>query len=74
MSDGLDIWKVYRSPRDCPGQFVARRYMRRAGHLAMTADRITAPSLAELRRRLPAGLMQIPSGETERRDVLEVWI
>lgn len=75
MSDALTGWTIYRSPRDYPGQFVARRWIvPTGGDLMATNEMFTADTLNELRQLLPLGLVNIGRMPGDEPQIVEVWI
>lgn len=71
----LEMWTVYWSPLDYPGQFVARKCLiGGAPELQMTNDMYTAATLEELRDLLPPGLVLMPRDESDDPVIVETWI
>jgi hypothetical protein len=66
----LDIWIVYDSPSDFPGQFVARRFEVNKP----TADVLTAGTLEALRALLPPGLIRLERTQHDQPHIAEVWV
>lgn len=66
----LDVWIVYDSPSDYPGQFVARRFQ--VNH--PTGDLLTAPTLEALRALLPKGLVRLERTQHDQPHIVEVWV
>jgi len=68
----LDLWTIYRNPRDYPNQYVARRFELDKP----TADVLVAPSLARI--RMLVGLEGvdacIPRAPADDPCIVEVWI
>ena len=72
--DALEMWVVYWSPRDYPELFVARKWRILPHELPMpSTDMFTSTSLAELRKLLPFGLINIGRMEGDEPQILEVW-
>ena len=70
---GLDMWVVYSSPEDYPGQFVVRKWRAVGGDLIATGEVNTAATLQEVRRFIPGGLYQQPRHENDIPCIVEVW-
>jgi hypothetical protein len=70
----LEIWTVYRNPKDYPGQFVARKCFATAPKPTVTTDMFVADSLDEIHALLPRGLMRIPRYEADDPAIVEVWL
>lgn len=66
----LPIWTVYDSPRDLPGQFVARLFILDRA----TAKVIKAPTLEALRKLLPPGLTCLPRNPQDDPVIVETWL
>ena len=66
----LDVWIVYDSPSDFPGSFVARRFE----FNKPTEDVRTAPTLAELHRLLPSGLVRLERNPHDQPHIVEVGV
>lgn len=65
-----DVWTVYKSPKDYPGKFVARRW----DGLKPTDDVIVADSLAEVREKLPLGLICLDRNLLDDAAIVETWL
>jgi hypothetical protein len=70
----MEMFTVYRSPADYPGQFVVRRWLIGPG----TVTPIHPPfavenSLAAAREKIPEGLYRMPRCEKDDPVVEEVW-
>jgi hypothetical protein len=71
----LAMWAVYASPRDYPGQFVARKFLiTRALGPAVTDDMFVAESLDEVRALLPTGLYCLPRQKHDDPVIVETWL
>jgi hypothetical protein len=66
----LDIWIIYESPSDYPGQFVARRFQMNEP----TADVLTAVTLDDVRALLPPGLVRLERTQHDQPHIVEVWV
>ena len=73
-NDRLNIWTVYDHPRDQPDVFVARRFEIGHEHAGPTGDVLTAPTLEELREKLPAGLVCITRQDGDDPAIVESWL
>jgi len=70
----LVMWTIYDSPKDFPGQFVARRFDIFAGNAVATAEVRTAPTIEMLRRDFrKMGLFQQPRHAGDDPVIVEVW-
>lgn len=69
----LEQWVIYDHPRDYPQGFIARRWEITASCLQATGDSIRAPTLAEVRNRLPRGMCRIPRFAKPDPCIVEVW-
>lgn len=77
MTDGfLVIWTVYENPTDFPGEFVARpHFVGRGGGKPVAAPHaIRAKTLAELRAKLPPGLILFPRDKSDPPQIVESWM
>lgn len=70
----LSIWTVYRRPTDFPFHYVARRWDVRDGQERATDVVLLAPTLEELRGKLPPMLTMIPRQPGDDPVVVEVWL
>lgn len=66
----MNIWTVYASPLDYPGQFVARRWI----FHEPTGDLLVADTLEELRAMLPAGLERFERFDGDDPVIVECWL
>jgi hypothetical protein len=73
MTEALDIWTIYRYPRDYPDKYVARR-CEVTTDITHTNDMFVADSLDEVRALLPAGLHRIERDLQDDPVIVEVWI
>jgi hypothetical protein len=69
----LDIWTIYRYPRDYPDKYVARR-AEITNDITHTRDMFVADSLEEIRALLPKGLHRIERYPLDDPVIVEVWI
>lgn len=67
----LEIWTVYRHPRDYPDKYVARKGFVPGG---ATNDMFVADSLDEIHALLPRGLVRIPRYEADDPAIVESWL
>lgn len=78
MSGTLKLWTVTHRPSDLPGvEYAARAWIipTAIGEPGGATDElVTAPTLAELRALLPAGLTRIPRHELDDPVIVEVWL
>ena len=66
----MNLWTVYASPSDFPGQYVARRWVLDTP----TTDVLVAATLEELRALLPPGLHCLPRNVLDDAVIVETWI
>jgi len=69
----LEIWTVYRHPRDHPDKFVARKSLSTLPP-TMTNDMFVADSLDEVRALLPPGLYCLLPQFDDDPVIVEIWI
>lgn len=72
MSDAnkLNIWMVYKFPKDFPDKYVARLFL-----LAQpTSTVLVEESLERIRERLPRGLCCLPRLDGDEPHIVEVWL
>jgi hypothetical protein len=73
----LSMWVVYDHPRDCPDGWLARKWVISRGFkkgMLATEQTIRAPTLAEVRALLPAGLYRIGRSYGDEPQIVESWI
>jgi len=73
-SEALSIWTVYDHPLDRPDDFVARRFEILRMHVTATNDVLTAPTLEQLRDKLPPGLTLLPREALDDAKIVESWV
>lgn len=69
----LSVWVVYERPEDHPTKFVARRWIS-LPQKTPTDDLLVADDLTELRRSMPAGLVQMARHPSDGPKVVETWM
>lgn len=66
------LWAVYKKPRDYPSEYVARPFfVEGAKPIGFI---VTANSLEEVRKLLPAGLCMIERSDIDDPVIVETWI
>lgn len=72
----LEMWAVYNSPRDYPGQFVARMFVAVTGDPEphATTRFVVAPTLEAVRSMLPWGLVCLARSEGDEAPIVETWL
>jgi hypothetical protein len=70
----LEIWTVYRHPRDYPDKFVARKSLATTPEPTHTNDMFVADNLDEVRALLPKGLHRLPRVAEDDPVIVEVWL
>jgi hypothetical protein len=68
--DDTSIWIVYEGPPDFPDQYVARR----CRSYVATGEYIVGDTLADLRAKLPPGLIRLERSVLDDPLVRESWI
>jgi hypothetical protein len=71
---GLRIWTVYDHPSDFPDCFIARLSLVAADGVVVTDETVTAPTLEDLRSRLPFGLYRLDRNPADDPVIVEVWL
>ena len=66
----LELWTVYKSPSDMPGQFVARKWLLDQP----TSETIQDATLEGLRAKLPQGLMRLDRLPKDDPVIVETWV
>ena len=66
----LSIWTVYDSPIDCPGRFVARKWLLDRP----TGEVLQDQTLDGLRGKLPKGLTHLDRAPQDDPKIVETWI
>lgn len=72
----LELWTIYNNPSDCPGEFVARKWVVILGSNQPHATNVTVKSktLAKVRRKLPPGLVRMPRDPSDDPGIVESWM
>jgi hypothetical protein len=75
MNDLLELWTVYDHPVDCPGNWVARKWVvGPGGKSEATSDCIVSDTLEDLRDALPPGLYRLPRDPDDDPVIVETWL
>lgn len=75
MSEQLEMWTVYKHPKDHPDKYVARKFVIEPLQVIATNDMFVADSLEEIRLLLPdQGLHCLPRYENDDPNIVEVWL
>lgn len=72
--DLLALWVVYESPKDFPGEYVARRWLVQRGGAFPTDVHVRAPTLDGVRSLLPVGLFRMNRSPADEPQIVETWI
>jgi hypothetical protein len=73
MSELLAIWVVYKRPADYPGHFVARKWLVTPEGLTATMEAVFAPTLGQVRAKLPPDLYCSPRQPGDEPQIIESW-
>lgn len=66
----LELWVVFDSPRDFPGQFVSRKWILNQP----TNEVLQDTTLSGLRSQLPKGLFRLDRSPHDDATVVETWV
>ena len=72
--DALVIWVITENPKDYPGEFVARPTVVAKGQQYVGFTIIRAKTLAEVRAKLPPGLICLTRHPTDDPVIVETWM
>jgi hypothetical protein len=70
------MWKVYEHPKNCPAEFVARKFVITEDFYGPSNESISSRSLRDVRnllRSLYRGLIQLQLSDDEPH-VVEIWL
>ena len=71
----LEMYVIYRNPRDYPGKFVCRKWLLTDGKpVPMAQPTSVSNSLEEVRAKVPKGLFRMARGPLDDVAVWEVWL
>jgi hypothetical protein len=73
----LVMWTVYEHPKDCPGEYVARKFVITEDFYRSSNESISSRSLRDVRnllRSLYPGLIQLKRPPDDEPHVVEVWL
>ena len=73
----LVMWTVYEHPKDCPGDYVARKFVITEDFYRSSNESISSRSLRDVRnllRSLYPGLIQLKRPPDDEPNVVEVWL
>jgi hypothetical protein len=75
MND-LPIWVIYDHPTDQPEFYIARKWLIRWGNSTPTptAELRAGLTLAEVRNKLPYGLVRLERNPNDDAKIVESWI
>lgn len=68
-SDLLNVYVIYDSPLDAPGDFVVRRW-----EYETPRESFRFPSLAAAREAIPPGLVRLLPAESDAKSIVETWL
>jgi hypothetical protein len=73
----LVMWKVYKHPKDHPGEYVARKVVITEDFYGLSNESISSRSLRDVRnvlRSLYRGLIQLKRLPDDEPHIVEVWL
>ena len=73
----LVMWRVYKHPKDYPGEYVARKFVITEDFYGPNNESISSRSLRDVRnvlRSLYSGLIQLKRFPDDGPDIVEVWL
>ena len=73
----LVMWRVYKHPKDYPGEYVARKFVITENFYGPTYELTSSRSLRDVRnvlRSLYRGLIQLKRLPDDGPDIVEVWL
>jgi hypothetical protein len=74
----LEMWIIYRYPRDYPDNYVARRWVMTSvggvSRMMPTADHTLGDSLEDVRAAVPAYCVRLERHESDEPQIVESWI
>jgi hypothetical protein len=73
QSGDLLVWTVYERPTDYPDHYIARPFATRGGERPLQVH-LQAPSVEELRDKLPHGLVRLERMEGDDPVIVETWL
>jgi len=76
-SPPLVMWKVYEHPKDCPAEYVARKFVITEDFYGPSNESISSRSLRDVRdllRSLYRGLIQLQLSPDDEPHVVEIWL
>jgi hypothetical protein len=73
----LVMWTVYEHPKDCPGDYVARKFVITEDFYRSSNESISSRSLRDVRnvlRSLYPGLIQLKRPPDDEPHIVDVWL
>ena len=73
----LVMWRVYKHPKDYPGEYVARKFVITEDFFGPNSESISSRSLRDVRnvlRSLYRGLIQLKRLPDDEPHIVEVWL
>jgi hypothetical protein len=74
IENALELWTVYRRPKDYPDHCVARKSLIDQHGSRLTNDMFVADDLAEVRALLPKGLVRLTRHPDDDPVIVETWL
>ncbi len=74
METTLEMFVVYKHPKDFPEDYVIRLWIIDAEGPKATTQYFTAKTLWEVRRFVPAGRVQLDRRPDDEPQIVEVWV
>jgi hypothetical protein len=71
------MWKVYEHSKDCPAEYVARKFVITEDFYGPSNESISSRSLRDVRdllRSLYRGLIQLQLSPDDEPHVVEIWL
>jgi hypothetical protein len=73
----LVMWKIYEHPKECPAEYVARKFVITEDFYGPSNESISSRSLRDVRnllRSLYRGLIQLQLSPDDEPHVVEIWL
>ena len=70
MTEKVELWTIYKHPKDYPNKFVARKFVLDKP----TEEILIGDTLEEVRKLLPKGLTRFERNPSDVLSIVETWL
>lgn len=70
----LTMWTIYKSPFDYPDKYVVRQHIVRSGVVVASPKCVVVWTLADARKQVPHGLVNLGRMDEDEPQIVETWV